>query len=183
MLGLTSVISKFHLLSHHLHPSLPPSYVAVRHLSPHSSHGKSCMGLSVLLMLDMKLRSRLVSEDITQIRSFFHKNHLWRLKCHFPQESSEISVQTWPVFWTGQVRHDLECVFWKWGCCWNVYWSADLQSCITTGVDVTLMCRRECFHNRIKEDSNLDLTDLTQCSVFCFFWWWTVSEMSPVLHK
>lgn len=32
-----------------------------------------------------------------------------------------------------------------------------LQSCITTGIDVLLMCRRVC-HNRIKEDSNLDLT-------------------------
>lgn len=63
-------------LHHILHLSLSPSYVAVRHRSPHSSHEKSCMGLSVLLMLDTKLRSRLVSEDITQIRSFFHKNHI-----------------------------------------------------------------------------------------------------------
>lgn len=35
-----------------------------------------------------------------------------------------------------------------------------LQSCITTGIEVILMCRRECFHNRIKEDSNLDVTGL-----------------------
>lgn len=42
-----------------------------------------------------------------------------------------------------------------------------LQSCITTGIEVILMCRRVC-HNRIKEDSNLDLTVFQTHKKWCF---------------
>lgn len=38
------------------------------------------------------------------------------------------------------------------------YRSTNRQTCIITGIEFILMCRRECFHNWIKEDSNLDLT-------------------------
>lgn len=42
-----------------------------------------------------------------------------------------------------------------------------LQSCITVGIEVILMCPRVC-HNRIKEDSNLDLTGFQTHKMCCF---------------
>lgn len=81
--------------------------------------------------------------------------------------------QVWPSFQKDSTKLIWNKFFWKWNCCWSIYWRANLQSCITTGIEVTLMCRRECFHNRIKEDSNLDMTGLQthqmQCFQYCLF--------------
>lgn len=57
--------------------------------------------------------------------------------CSVQQQSREISIQVWPSFMQGLVHFDLEFVFWKWNCCWRIYWSANLQSCITTGIEVS----------------------------------------------
>lgn len=114
----------------------------------------------------MNLKSRLVSEDLIQIQKELYITYALpkkltlrnisfvacsrnpgRLVCKFGLVScKDWSNLIWSLFSENGTAADA------------FYWSANLQSCITTGIEIILMCRRECFHNWIKEDSNLDLT-------------------------
>ncbi len=123
------------------------------------------MGFSVLLLLDMKPKSRLVSEDLIQIKYF---------NVIFPPKEKKKNKKA--VLFVVRSKNSVRLVF-RFGLVsckdgsdliWSLFsengTAADalteapiLQSCITTGIEVFLMCRRVC-HNQIKEDSNLALS-------------------------
>lgn len=139
------------------HPDLFLSHLWLYFISSTFQPLKSCMGFSVLLLLDMKLKEqasfRRFNPDQKDSLILYSSSLPWQKKTKsMPQEdlmasfvSGEISVQVWPSFMPGPAQFDLEFVFWKWNCCWCIllkrqstilyyhwYWSyPDVSTCVS----------------------------------------------------
>lgn len=158
--GLTSVISTFHLLS--ILFTCPPSPPLIRGCTsslPHSSRKNPAWVLVFCCCWNMNLKRRLVSEDYDPDQeSRFDANNISLQKIRVKWCLGDVLQDVTRIQGDQHARFDLVSYMDLTNLIWSLfsengtaadafYRSTNRQTCIITGIEFILMCRRECFHN------------------------------------